>query len=196
MAPIIKGSRPERPAPAPGDETGVRAHAIVDDAELQAAALLDDARNDVMELVRQGAEAGQAEGFQEAQHMREEIQGLEQRMIDEVQGEIVRTAIKVAEEILVAELKTREEAIVDVAQAALGNVSGAREVYLRVNPASAQTLRKHKARLVDALAMVKDVEVREDRKVKPGGVLIQTESGVVDATLETQLAELARILGA
>jgi flagellar biosynthesis/type III secretory pathway protein FliH len=53
-----------------------------------------------------------------------------------------------------------------------------------------------KPRLVDALAMVKDVDVREDRKVKPGGVLIQTVSGVIDATLETQLAEIARVLGA
>ena len=64
------------------------------------------------------------------------------------------------------------------------------------NPADVAVLRDHKTRLIDALGRARDVEVREDRNVKPGGVLVQTESGVIDAQLETQLEEIARVLGA
>ena len=44
------------------------------------------------------------------------------------------------------------------------------------------------------LTRAKDLEIREDKRVKPGGVLIETESGVVDAQLETQLEELEHAL--
>ena len=46
------------------------------------------------------------------------------------------------------------------------------------------------------LTRAKDLEIREDRRVKQGGVLIETESGVIDAQLETQLEEIGRVLGA
>ena len=64
-----------------------------------------------------------------------------------------------------------------------------------VHPKDAGILRKYKAKLVSVLARARDVEIREDRRVKQGGVLIETESGVVDAQLETQLEELAHVLG-
>lgn len=196
MPPIIKGSRPERPAPAESHGTDERVAAIIDDAGITAAALLEDARQEVAEWVKRAGSEGQEEGFAQAEHMRDEIRGLEGRMIAEVEGEVVRTALKIAEELLANEMTKRDDAIVELVLTALQNVTGAREIYLRVNPQHVGILRKAKPRLVDALAMVKDVDVREDRKVKPGGVLIQTESGVIDATLETQLAEIARVLGA
>jgi flagellar biosynthesis/type III secretory pathway protein FliH len=196
MPPIIKGSRPERPAPGDQGGTDERVAAIIDDAGITAAALVDDARQEVTEWVKRAGSEGQEEGFAQAEHMRDEIRGLEGRMIAEVEGEVVRTSLKIAEELLSTEIAKRDDAIVELVLAALQNVTGAREVYLRVNPQHVGILRKMKPRLVDALAMVKDVDVREDRKVKPGGVLIQTESGVIDATLETQLAEIARVLGA
>jgi len=196
MPPIIKGSRPERPAPAEPTARDERVAAMLDEAGIAAAALIDDAREEIAAAIKRAAVEGQEEGFAQAEHMRDEIRGLEGRMIAEVEGEIVRTALKCAEEILAAEIAKRDDAIADIALTALQSVVGAREVFLRVNPQHIATLRQRKAKLVDALAMVKDVDVREDRKVKPGGVLIQTESGVIDATLETQLAEIARVLGA
>ena len=126
--------------------------------------------------------------------MREEIVGLETRMLKEVEGEVVRAAMRVARELLAAELTLREDAVVDVAATALTAAKTARDINLRANPRDAGTLRNHKGRLVSVLTRAKDLEVREDRRVHPGGVLIETESGVVDAQLETQLEELERVL--
>ena len=190
---------PSRPVPSRDEsspETEARARAILAEAEAAAEALLAEAREEVQRLIREAAEAGQQEGFAEAEHLREQIAGLEQRMVKEIEGEVVRAALKVAAELLEAELAVRPEAVVDVVRTALQAARDARDVFLRINPRDANVLREHKSRLIDALGRARDVDVREDRKVRPGGVLVQTEAGVIDAQLETQLEEIARVLGA
>jgi len=178
------------------DEIEAQAEGILGQARQTAASLIEEAHRDVRDKLAQAKSAGHDDGFAEAEAMREEIAGLEQRMVKEVEGEIVRTALRVAEDLLAVELARRDDAIVDIALAALTVARDAREVFLRVHPSGTKALRAHHQRLLDALAVARALDVREDRKVKPGGVLVQTESGVVDAQLETQLAEIARVLGA
>lgn len=170
------------------------ADALIEDAERNAAALVEDARRQVRNMIEKAKGEGESEGASQAQHMREEIAGLQERMLKEVEGEVVRAAMRVAGELLAAELATREDGVVDVACTALAAAKNARDINLRTSPRDAPILRKHKARLVSVLARAKDLEIREDRRVKQGGVLIETESGVVDAQLETQLEELTRAL--
>lgn len=199
---VIKSKKRESEAAAPSGRAeraaadGGRAEHIVAEARRGASAIVNEASELAVELVREAATQGQHEGFLQAEHLREQIKALEQRMLKEVESEVVRTALKIAEQLLVGEMERRQDAIVDVAVTALAHVSDAREVWLRVNPRQAPVLRRYKQRLVDSLSMAKGVDVREDKNVAPGGVLIQTESGVIDATLETQLAEIARVLGA
>lgn len=169
---------------------------IVANAERGRQRMLDDARAEVARWIDAAAADGGDEGQSQAQHMRDEIAGLEARMLKEVEGEVVRTAVRVAQEILSAELQTREDAIVDIAVTALLAAKTARDINLRVHPRDAKVLRGAKDRLVSNLTRAKDLEIREDRRVKQGGVLIETESGVIDAQLETQLEEIARVLGA
>ncbi|MBM4280495.1 MAG: flagellar assembly protein FliH [Deltaproteobacteria bacterium] len=158
--------------------------------------MLDDARAEAARWIAAATAEGGDEGASQAQHMRDEIAGLEVRMLKEVEGEVVRAAVRVAAEILAAETQAREDAVVDVAATALVAARTARDINLRVNPRDAGALRAAKARLVANLTRARDLEVREDRRVGQGGVLIETESGVIDAQLATQLDELARILGA
>ena len=170
------------------------AGALITDAERNAASLLDDARRQVQEMIEAARDEGAREGAGQAQHMREEIAGLHARMVKEVEGEVVRAVIRVAADLLVAELQLREDAVVDVAATALHAAKTARDINVRACPRDVPILREHKARLVSVLTRAKDFEIREDQRVKPGGVLIETESGVVDAQLDTQLEELAHAL--
>lgn len=172
------------------------ADGLVAEAKRGRQRMLHDARAEVDRQVAAAIAEGGDEGQAQAQHMRDEIAGLEARMLKEVEGEVVRTAIRVAQEILVAELALREDAIIDIAITALSAAKTARDINLRVHPRDAKILRPAKDRLVSNLTRAKDLEIREDRRVKQGGVLIETESGVIDAQLETQLEEIGRVLGA
>jgi len=172
------------------------AGALLAEAERGRQIMLDDAQAEVDRWIAEATAEGGDEGQAQAQHMRDEIGGLLARMLKEVEGEVVRTAVKVAHEILLAELHMREDAVVDVAVTALVAAKNARDINLRVNPRDAAVLRASKDKLVSNLTRAKDIDIREDRRVKAGGVLIETEAGVVDAQLETQLEEIARVLGA
>ena len=178
------------------DDPQARAQALLEAAEQEAQALLQEAREQVESQIREAAEMGKHEGFAQAEHMREQIAVLEQRMLQEVEGEVVRAALRISEELLEQEMAQRPTAIVDLVFTALKSARNAKDVYLRVNPRDARILREHTGRLIDALGRAKEIDVREDRNVAPGGVLIQTESGVIDAQLETQLAEISMALGA
>jgi len=186
------------PAATAGNDEGTmvdEAEDLIAEAERGRQSMVDDARAEVARWIEAAAAEGSEEGASQAQHMRDEIAGLEARMLKEVEGEVVRTAVRVAAEILATEMTLREDAVVDVAATALVAARTARDINLRVHPRDVAALREAKPRLVANLTRAKDLEIREDRRVSPGGVLIETESGVVDAQLATQLDELARILG-
>ena len=170
------------------------ADALIEDAEEQARVLLADTATEIDEAIAGAALDGAREGAEQAAHMREEIAGLEVRMLQEVDGEVVKTAMRVARELVAAELHQRDDAVVDVAATALGAAKTARDINLRASPRDAPILRQHKARLVAVLTRAKDLEIREDKRVKPGGVLIETEAGVIDAQLDTQLDELESVV--
>ena len=170
------------------------ADALIEEAEGEARVLLEETEREVAALIEQAAADGEREGAEQAAHMREEIAGLEARMLKEVEGEVVKAALRVARDLAAAELQTREDAVVDVAATALGAARTARDINLRASPRDAPILKKHKQRLVAVLTRAKDLEIKEDKRVKPGGVLIETESGVVDAQLDTQLDELEAAL--
>lgn len=198
MAGVIKndGARLKR-SPSTSQTEGPESQAkrIIQSANETANAILTDARAEVEQAARANIELGMQEGIAQAEHMRQEIKGLSQRMWNEIEGEIVRAGMQIAKEILQAEISGREDAIMNVVTSALAAAQDAREVFLRIHPDHVDALRDNKQRLVDALALARQVDVREDRKVSQGGVLIQTESGVIDAQLETQISELERILG-
>ncbi len=203
MASVIKGKGrgKKREDSAPSDDRSAmaalseQAQAIIDDANKHHRELVAHANEDVVAMVEEAAARGEEEGTAQAESMRAEVAQLEQRMLAEIENEVVRTSLRVAEEILKKEVAQNEMAVVNIAVQALSTARDSKEVFLRVHPRHSAALRANKAKMIDALRSARDVAVREDKKVKSGGVLIQTEAGVIDAQLDTQLEEIGLLLG-
>ncbi len=77
---------------------------------------------------------------------------------------------------------------------ALKTVRHQRDVNIRVNPAQVAALETHKKTLLGALSRAKDVQIRADPSIRPGGCVIETELGILDADLRTQMEILERAL--
>jgi len=141
----------------------------------------------------------QARGEQEGQEsfgkQQEAFKRLEGSLHTELSEKGVVASMALAKELLLAEQDLRQEMVVDLVANALTSVKDADRIWLRVNPLDAPILNKHKDRLIHVLGRASDIDIRLDRSVKAGGVLIQTGSGAIDAQLETQLEEIERILG-
>lgn len=165
----------------------------------------------------EGFERGRAEGFaagerQAHEQVRDELEaevtkiaGLAQTIVDRLasQGggpgdsagsEMLNLAIRLAERIV------GRVATVDIAAAeqnlakALELAVASRQVTVLVNPGQLADLRNRCGKLVTVLAGSSQVELVGDHSIAPGGVKILTGGGEIDATIETQLANVAEAL--
>jgi len=72
--------------------------------------------------------------------------------------------------------------------------SAVRDVRVKVNPAQHAALEEYLPRLVEALGHTGQVRLLADEEVSPGGVKLFSEAGEIDATIETQLANVVEAL--
>jgi flagellar assembly protein FliH len=148
---------------------------------------------------REGVEEGKAASRQslaaqvEAMQMKlarsiEELTGSRLRARREAEQDVVALALAVARRILHRELTMAPEALWGLVKAALEKLE-AREVHrVRVAPSDAATLRK----FIEQMGLPQRVELVEDASLAPGSVLIDSSRGVLDASVDTQLAEIER----
>lgn len=200
MSRILKGDGPPSPPrPRPGVVPGVlydaqaRAREVVEAADRQAAEILARAAAEAEDARSRGYAEGYEEGLARATEVLATAHAERDALLAGVEREAVEVALGAAEKILGREVVERGAAADIVAQA-LGAVRRARRVRVRVSPEDLPTLRAQEPALVARLAQGAGFELAEDPAVARGGCVVETESGRVDARLETQLAALRRAL--
>jgi flagellar assembly protein FliH len=147
----------------------------------------------------QGFEEGQAAGRQglaaqvEAMQMKlarsiEEITGARPRYRREAEQDVVALALAVARRILHRELTVAPEALLGLVKAALDQ-AGAREVHqARVSRQDAPMIRQ----FFEQMGLPHRIEVVADPNLAPGSVILESGRGLLDASVDTQLAEIDR----
>jgi flagellar assembly protein FliH len=76
----------------------------------------------------------------------------------------------------------------------LRRVQGFGRLRIRVNQLDVDLLRQNRPSLLQVVDGVEGIEIVEDRRVDQGGCVIETEQGVYDARIRTQLGEIERVL--
>jgi flagellar assembly protein FliH len=117
-----------------------------------------------------------------------------EQLLLQIRPAVVTLVVALATEVVGRELATDERAVLQVVERALAELGREGRTIVRVSPADAQTLRD----AMDAgewLAPVRaELEVVADVSVSRGGCVLDSDYGQIDATVETQVAELARLL--
>jgi flagellar assembly protein FliH len=83
----------------------------------------------------------------------------------------------------------RNVVISNVVQA-LRKVKGRGTIIIRVNLVDVKLTTEHTKKFIQLLEGAQSVQVVEDSSVDPGGCIIETDFGEVDARISSQLAEL------
>ncbi len=164
---------------------------MISAAEARAAEIVGGAESCRDRIRTQAAEQGHRDGLARAAAVLVSAAAARDRRLAAVEREVALLAMEIARRVLAAELAAREDAVVDLAARALGEARARREVTLRVHPGDARAVRSAEGRLAAILARA-PLAIREDVALAPGGVVVETEAGWIDAGVEAQLAELAR----
>ena len=118
----------------------------------------------------------------------EELTGSRLRCRREAEQDVVALALAVARRILHRELTVSPEALLGLVKAALDKME-AREVHqVRVSRQDAAMVRQ----FFEQMGLPQRVEVIADAGLAPGGVTIESARGSLDASVDTQLAEIER----
>ena len=105
---------------------------------------------------------------------------------------MIELAIAVAKQVVQSEIEARPDAMVLIVKAALEAAGSRKVMAVRVNPGDDELLAEHRGDWLDSLESARLVS---DPAISSGGCLIEVETGLIDARLESQLQEAARLLG-
>jgi type III secretion system HrpE/YscL family protein len=176
-------------------------------ASTEAARIVEAARRQAEEIVaaaerarEEAVAAGRRQGFEEgAAQWAEALRAARLRVAEaarKAQPEIVRLALRVAEKILRQRIEARPDAIVPMVDEALRAFLAQNQtrVVLRVHPADEKVLAAHRQRWLERNPTIGGIVIVPDEAVGRGGCRLESESGTVDATFETQLEVIERHL--
>jgi flagellar assembly protein FliH len=192
------------------------AQKIREDAEAEVEKLLADANQKAMEIqgsaqaafdkervdardagFKEGREAGYAEGKAEADRLTERLQtvleraqGRREEILVETEQQIVDLVLLMARKVIKIISETQTEVVKANVTEALRKIRGKGAITIRVNVADMKLATEHINGFIRKIEGIKGVQVAEDSTVDPGGCIIETDFGEIDARISSQLAEL------
>lgn len=182
------------------------AEAIRQEAHTQAEALREAAWHEGFHQGEQHArstaqEAVQAEWNDYQQNLREQMQAIvtgiaEARSVlwESHEDEIVAFVLDIARQVIKTEIAQNPEVVTAVIRNAIRRVADKENVRIRVSVTDAPKVKAMREDIMTLVDGLHNLEIIDDRRIGDGGCVIETNSGTIDAKIETQLAEIERTL--
>jgi flagellar assembly protein FliH len=190
-----------------GGDPAALARSIIEQAERAAKARLDEATGESARILKEAYERGYEDGRAEAtakvmERAREFLEYLESlaRGVAEAAEDAVRAAedtvadlaIEVAEKILRHEVSVDGSVVLEMVRESVEKAKAGGSVRIRVSAWDLERVKDFREELIRMADDVEAIEIIEDPRVEPGGCIVDTEFGSVDARLGTQLREIRR----
>ena len=102
----------------------------------------------------------------------------------------VSLGVEVARFLLQREVQTDPAVVVEQVRRAFARVSGIDMVTVRLHPSNVEALERVKSALIAASDGVRSILVQPDESVAPGGCVLETAIGTIDAQIGTQLEQI------
>jgi len=144
---------------------------------------------------REGEAAGRAAAqsqirplVERVAHTIEELAAVRPRLREQAERDVVRLAVAIARRIVRRELTIDPQAVAGLVKAAIEQLAAAERIRVRVHPDDAAAVRNSLAQAGRA----ESIEVTGDAALERGSAIFETEGGTLDASAETQAAEIER----
>lgn len=157
--------------------------------------LVSRAQEEAMSIKQSAYQEGYNVGLQQAQADLENFRntlgafmGAEDRVFNEIAPNILPLAMEIAQKIIKTEVKTDPQIVLDTILDVLKTLSkNEPKIILRVNPMQVQYIKDTLPEQVRLLGMESKLSVLSDEAITEGGCIVQTNNGLVDASIEAQL---------
>lgn len=200
---IIKNSAAEQPEPVPVSgkiikrelfEASQEARNIVDAARREAEQIVAKAEQERTASVEAGLQLGYEEGLKGWNHILAGAREARENLKAEWEESLLHLAVRVAEKIIGEQLRLHPDTIVPIVREALRSVGQERQLTLLIHPDHRESVQANLDRLQALVGSSRQIHLVANPDIAPGGCVVESELGVIDAKLETQLKCLEEIL--
>ncbi len=175
------------------------------DAQRQAEAILEKARAEADQIEANAYQAGFAHGEEAGRALNEqkieaitrnlesvleELGAQRSALIQENEEELVRISFMLASKILHREIYENPGSIVDLVKNSLDRLKHSSQLTIYVSPHDFRFLEDHIENLTSYAGDKMKLSVEPDSNIARGGCLVKSDTGEVDATIDTMLKKL------
>jgi type III secretion protein L len=135
---------------------------------------------------KRGFEKGFDEGLKSfSKHIMALDQELKELKV-EIQKKMLPLTLSAARKIIGEELRMHPDRIVDIVLTSLKPVTQHKKITIYVNKADLEMLEKERPKIKQIFEHLQSLSIQERDDIEPGGCIIETEAGIINAQLENQ----------
>jgi len=178
---------------------------ILAEAEQQKNLIIEQAYNERENVLQEAKNEGYDEGFKigqqdgydryqqlidEAKAIKQEAYDLEKKLVKKLEKDIIELIIYSVKKILNVELDDNHELLLNLVEKGLEKATFKDKLIIRVSESDFDILNEHKNRIYMMTEGIDDIVVKKDSALKKGSVIIETESGKIDSSIDTQIKQI------
>lgn len=182
----LHGASGKKILPAEEFNTLMQATEVLDKAKQEAEQYKKDTEVECEKLRQLAKEEGLQKGLEEFNVHIHSLEEQAKKIHLEAQKSILPLALQAAKKILNKELELHPDAIVDIVMGIMAPIKQNKRVTLFVNKADLDALEKNKPKIKAMFEQIQMLSIQERADISPGGCMIETESGIINATAENQ----------
>ena len=187
-----------------------QAKAELSDVQQQAQQILDDAQAEAAALKTRTLEEAKAQGYQEGYKqamdevgvLKEECRAQEEQLkqeysqaINELEPQFVENLTQIYEHIFKVDLSGYRQLVITLLTDAMQKMEAAGNIIVHVAKENYVAVSEAKAELLEKTGLLAErMDIVPDMTLAPSQCMIETEGGVYDCSLETELEELTKKL--
>lgn len=164
--------------------------------------LISRAKEEANSIREAAAKEGYQEGLSEAKEDIERVKeaigeffNAKQEVYDSIAPDILEISLDIAKKIIKKEMTENPDILLNNIKDILKGLSKEEtKIILKVNPVQVAMLKQEIPEAMSTAGLEAKVIIIPDETVMEGGCMITTTNGVIDATIETQLAIISEVL--
>ena len=171
-----------------------RAEDIVQKAHLEATDIRDRAS-------QSGYEEGRSEAVEEARAAMDSISNalrealddlacLKDKILHQAEDDVVHLTTAIAKKLVCRELEQHPDAIVSIVRAALKAARSSSQITIKVSHDDLNVLNQYMSQLMEHISESSELSVEGDPTVRPGGCIVETDTNLIDMSLEARMESI------
>jgi flagellar biosynthesis/type III secretory pathway protein FliH len=168
----------------------IEARGVVRGAQQEADGIRQEAHDE-------GCRSGLAEA---AQAVNELIQRLESdirqiasdraEVLDAIEPQVLKLCMEIVEKVIRHEARTDPQIVMRAVKSCLRRIKDSEQVCLHISPDEVEAVKARRNELIGLAEGAGELRIVDDRRVSPGGCVVESSAGDYDAKVESQLAKI------